>query len=59
MAPEALHAYLEETQPALDRSHLRDEFVVQYLHGLLQLCVCMFDDDIPLRGLIAAEYMEE
>lgn len=54
MAPQAVHAHVEETQPTLDRFRLRDKLVVQYLHGLLLLCVCMFDYDIPLRGLDSA-----
>lgn len=59
MAPAAVHAHFEETQPTLDRLQIRDKLVVQYLHGLLRLCVCMFDYDIPLRGLdSAAEYNE-
>lgn len=60
MAPAAVHAHVEETQSTLDHRQLRDRLVVQYLHGLLLLCVGMFDYDIPLRGLNgAAEYNED
>lgn len=60
MAPPAVHAHVEETQPTLDRSQLRDKLVVQYFAWTTTIVRLHVDYDIPLRGLSgAAEYNED